>query len=594
MIERLDSSLGTFKALELKPGLNIVLAEKSAGATDRQTRNGAGKTSLVELVHFLLGGSYPTDHFLRAPALADSWYGIRFDLAGTPVEVRRTPATAKDVVVVEAEIAGWPRSPRPGKKTDQLVIPNTAWRVVLGDKMFGLRDEDGEGEDEDEDEHRFGPTFRMLFPYFARRQNAGGFFHPQQHSTKQQPWDQQVSVTYLLGLDASVPQALQEVRQREKALGELRKAARGGALGPVIGKASDLRTKLAVQDAKVEKLRGQLATFQVVPQYREYEQEASRLSVEIAKLANENTIDEQTIRQLEEAVQTEAPPRFADVKKAYEEVGIALPGLVRKRFEDVERFHKSVVDNRRSHLQSEIEDARERVRAREQVKTTYDARRAELMTILKTGGALEHFSHLQSELSRQEAQAESLRSRFQAAETLERNSAELDVERARLHKRLQDDHHEQSAVIREAILAFEELSNALYEQAGSLTVSDTDNGPVFEVKIEGSRSKGINNMQIFCFDMMLIELCIRRGRSPGFLIHDSHLFDGVDERQVARALEIGAARAEQLGFQYIVTLNEDAIPRGAMRPDFPFDSYVNPVRLTDATDVGGLFGLRFE
>ncbi len=93
---------------------------------------------------------------------------------------------------------------------------------------------------------------------------------------------------------------------------------------------------------------------------------------------------------------------------------------------------------------------------------------------------------------------------------------------------------------------------------------------------------------------MLMELCMKRLRGPGFLIHDSHLFDGVDERQVARALEIGAARAEKLGFQYIVTLNEDAVPRAAMRPDFNFDKYINPVRLTDATDVGGLFGLRFE
>jgi uncharacterized protein YydD (DUF2326 family) len=593
MIERLESSLGTFKALAFKPGFNVVLAEKSAGATDRQTRNGAGKSSLVELVHFLLGGSYPTDHFLRAPELVNGWYGMRFGLAGKPVEVRRTPAHAKDVEVLSADASAWPRAPKLIKKTGQQVISNSDWRVVLGTLMFGLPDDDGDEADGDE-ELRFGPTFRTLLPYFARRQNAGGFFHPQQHSTKQQPWNQQVSITYLLGLDASVPQALQEVRQREKALGELRKAARGGAFGQVIGKASDLRTKLTIQEARVAKLREQIATFQVVPQYRELEQEASQLGGELAKLSNENTIDEQTIRQLDEAIQTEQPPRFADVKRAYSEAGVALPGLVQKRFEDVERFHRSIVDNRRSHLQSEIEAARDRIRAREQEKEALDARRAEVMRILRAGGALEHFSELQSEVARQEAQVEALRARFRAAETLERNSAELDVERARLHKRLQDDHREQREVIAEAILAFEELSNALYERAGSLTVSDTDNGPTFEVKIEASRSKGINNMQIFCFDMMLVELCMRRGQGPGFLIHDSHLFDGVDERQVARALEIGAARAETLGFQYIVTMNEDAVPRGAFRRDFPFDRYVNPIRLTDATEVGGLFGLRFE
>ena len=72
-------------------------------------------------------------------------------------------------------------------------------------------------------------------------------------------------------------------------------------------------------------------------------------------------------------------------------------------------------------------------------------------------------------------------------------------------------------------------------------------------------------MQIFCFDMMLMEICQKQGRGPGFLIHDSHLFDGVDERQVAKALQLGAERAEASGFQYIVTMNSDALPKDGFR-----------------------------
>src|SRR3546814_9567131 len=85
--------------------------------------------------------------------------------------------------------------------------------------------------------------------------------------------------------------------------------------------------------------------------------------------------------------------------------------------------------------------------------------------------------------------------------------------------------------------------------------SDLAGGPQFEVHIDGQRSKGITNMQIFCFDLMLTEISIRNGRGPRFLIHDSHLFDGVDERQVAKALQLGAERAQADGFQYIVTMN---------------------------------------
>ena len=101
-------------------------------------------------------------------------------------------------------------------------------------------------------------------------------------------------------------------------------------------------------------------------------------------------------------------------------------------------------------------------------------------------------------------------------------------------------------------------------------------------------------MQIFCFDMMLMEICQKQGRRPGFLIHDSHLFDGVDERQVAKALQLGAERAEASGFQYIVTMNSDALPKDGFRGKFKIRDHVLDTVLTDATETGGLFGLRFE
>lgn len=100
-------------------------------------------------------------------------------------------------------------------------------------------------------------------------------------------------------------------------------------------------------------------------------------------------------------------------------------------------------------------------------------------------------------------------------------------------------------------------------------------------------------MQIFCFDMMLTLLSLRRGRSPGFLVHDSHLFDGVDERQVGKALALGASLAEEHGFQYIVSLNTDDVPR-EVPSSFNLEDYTLDTRLSDSTEDGGLFGFRFD
>ena len=214
------------------------------------------------------------------------------------------------------------------------------------------------------------------------------------------------------------------------------------------------------------------------------------------------------------------------------------------------------------------------------------------MGILQSGGALEHYSRLQEEAGRTEAKTEALRQQLEIAERVESAKVQLDMERARLQQALQADIRERNDIANDAIVIFDELSTSLYEQAGHLTIAATPNGHTFEVAIDAQRSKGINSMQIFCFDLMLAELTTKRGIGPGFLIHDSHLFDGVDERQVAKALQLGVEHAERVGFQYIVTMNSDALPEDAFQDGFDVYQHVNPIRLTDE-EAGGLFGLRF-
>ena len=81
----------------------------------------------------------------------------------------------------------------------------------------------------------FRPSFRSVFSFAARRQQSAGFQTPVQHMAMQQLWDRQVSVSYLIDLDWTVSGGFQECREREKAVRELRKAARSGELGRVPG-----------------------------------------------------------------------------------------------------------------------------------------------------------------------------------------------------------------------------------------------------------------------------------------------------------------------------------------------------------------------
>lgn len=582
MIRRVYSDLPTFKNLSFHPGLNVLLADTTPGSTERQTRNRAGKSSFTEILHFMLGGNVEKGSIFREPVLHGQKFGLELDLGEETVAVERLPENRSTLEAVSGTWKNWPIQPSTDKKTGETRIKNTLWRDVLGRMFFDLP----------ESVDKFGPKSRSLISYFIRRQSAHGFLDHQRQSEKQNLYDQQVALTYLLGLDWRIPQHWQVVREREKSLTELKKAAKGGALGDVISSTADIRTKLTVVEAHAEKLKANLAEFKVLPEYRGLETEASGLTRQISQYSDENTIDRQVLADLESSLEEEAPPPNLKIEEVYKEAGIILPGVALKRFEDVREFHESVLSNRKYYLDGEVTSARQRIAKREQAIEKLEDRRSQIMKLLKSHGALDHFTKLQSELARVEQDVANLRNRYDTAEALETGKTEQTLERQQLLLRLRQDYREQKETLGEAILAFEEISNSLYQDAGNLHIGESENGPTFEIKIQGKRSKGITNMQVFCFDLMLMKLCAKRGIGPGFLVHDSHLFDGVDERQIATALHVGSSNAEELGYQYIVTMNSDAVPE-KLPEGFDFSKHVLPVRLTDDTEDGGLFGIRF-
>lgn len=239
MIRRFGSDLASFKTLAFKPGLNILLADKSDGANDRQSRNGAGKTSFVELVHFLFGADVRKESIFRSEGLTEWTFDVAVDVAGEAISAARSGAKPSRLLINGA-VEDWPIAPQFDEAAGHFGLSNEQWKASLGKLWFGLPLAGG-----DESE-RFQPSFRSLFSYFARRQLSGGFQQPMQHSTMQQTWDQQVSICYLLGLDWTIPGKFQELRGQEKVAQELRKAAKSGDLGRYFGKVADLRTRLTI------------------------------------------------------------------------------------------------------------------------------------------------------------------------------------------------------------------------------------------------------------------------------------------------------------------------------------------------------------
>ncbi|MGD1912069.1 MAG: DUF2326 domain-containing protein [Rivularia sp. (in: cyanobacteria)] len=184
--------------------------------------------------------------------------------------------------------------------------------------------------------------------------------------------------------------------------------------------------------------------------------------------------------------------------------------------------------------------------------------------------------------------------RIEELKQFEEGKSNLKIKKERLLQRTRREYQERHIQIERAIELFNTNSRFLYNAPGTLVIDVGDNGFRFRVDIRRDGSGGIDHMKVFCYDLMLAQLWseFKRDSSPCILIHDSTIFDGVDERQVALALQLADRESRRCGFQYICTFNSDKIPQLEFPADFNFNSFVR-LRLTDESEEGGLLGIRF-
>jgi uncharacterized protein YydD (DUF2326 family) len=284
MIYRVFSDLGSFKNQTFQSRLNLFVAHRATGSTERQTRNRAGKTSLVEIIHFLLGAKVDKD-LLGKEELKGYSFGMEMDLLGQRITCERSTAEPAKVLLTGSSFLHWAVIPSSGPENTRF-LSNTDWKVVLGCAMFGL----------DASPEKHGPSFRALISYFTRSENQGGFVTFKACAKMQQVVSQQVVLSFLIGLDWRIPQRIELLREQEKSLKELKRITASPELAGIFPSSASLRTQLAVTEGRVAEFRTRLASYRVHEQYRDLEKRASALNREILDLSDSNALDRQMLR----------------------------------------------------------------------------------------------------------------------------------------------------------------------------------------------------------------------------------------------------------------------------------------------------------
>jgi len=582
MIHLIKSNNPSFRTIKFTPGFNMVIAERTKESTNRDSRNGLGKSTLIEIIHYCLGSK--KGETLRKKEL-DGWsFTLEIDLIGKIYSVTRS-TSEQNRIIIGGNCSDWPIKPNIDKKTGEQVLSQNDWKKVLGVLMFDLNFSFGD--------MKYAPTFRSLISYFIRKNGqSGAFLNPFQHFKNQFAWNIQVNNSFLLDLDWEYASKWKVLKDREKILAQIKQEAQTSFLADFIGSVGELEATKIRLEAHANHQEKNLKSFRVHPQYVEIETDANNLTRQIHDLVNANINNKRIFEYYQSSSKEEIDVNPELVKKIYDEAGISLPGIAFKRIEDVLAFHKQVVLNRKDFLKIEMEKIKNNIEKKEQKKQQLTMKRAELMSVLQKHGALEEYTKLQVNYQKIISELEYLKKRIDNLKKFKQGKSAIIVEQEHLQQEALIDLSERKKQKEKAILLFNSNSQILYEAPGTLSIDILKSGYKFGVNIKGQGIHGKSNMEIFCYDLMLAQIWAEKTKSAGLLIHDSIIFADVDERQKALALQLVAKESERLGFQYICAMNSDNIPKKDFNEDFNFNSYVR-VTLTDATDNGGLLGIRF-
>ena len=549
-LHNLDSSDPRFHTLTFHDGMNILLADRTSKSTMGDSRNGAGKTSFVKIIRYLLGGSL--DKSLNKAELRSHSFKALITIGESLTAVER-PISPTTKVTIDGV----------SKRVEE-------WRTHLGAEAFSLPP------------GTIQPTAGQLSGQLVRT-----YF---EEASKTFPQESRINsgirIGYFLGFAPEILNKAADVAALKKHHKELQSVIKSGALPYLSIKGPELRAQLAQAKSQRQQLKEDLASFKVDRQYAEHQREADRLSAQL-RILNESALAlRRRQSEIEQVTKIEQPNLFMAPETAspetrlqdlYDEVGLILPNAVTRRFDEVAEFHASVIRNRQFFLQSELNATKDQLRSVEEEIQHVDEERAKVMDLLEQSMALETFRSAEADLSRLESSISSLEQRLQHVEALEEGKIHLKA----------------MSLESEAAL-FSRLGKEIYSDRNvSLIIKPTSEG-ILEItpRIDGDSSTGISEVKTFLLDIVCLISAIRIGRAPRFLVHDSRLYDSMDDRQVASCLNIGARLADEHCFQYIITMNSDRLDSVAQE-GFEGRDYIIDSVLTDRGESGGLFGFRF-
>ncbi|MCH5198143.1 MAG: DUF2326 domain-containing protein [Oscillospiraceae bacterium] len=517
----------SFHTISFQKGINIIVGKKTnpSNKVDGKTFNGVGKSLIVHLLHFCLCSNKIDPFEEKLP----KWtFTLFFSHNGKEHSISRNTSSQGDIYL-------------DGEKKKLKDARNCLLNMIIND------------------DHPL--SFQPLLSCVARRYRSS-YNRYNQSSNYPDDYSALLNTGFLLGLNTDLIVRKKNLRAEQD---NLKKTESLFKKDPIFKEYycgnSDAQLDKDELEFEIERLKKELSEFKVSNNYHEIEREANEISFSKKKLENDIAVIENNIKNINSALNIQADLSVARVVQMYESATIEISDLLKKTLNEVEEFHQNLIHSRNTRLKSELKRNEDELRKKAEILESLGKKMDQLLTYLNTHGALEEYSALNQQLTDYQLRLNHIQEYQNMLKAFQNKLKEIKNQFI-LEDKSTDTYLEEAEPSLKALRQkYYEMTKLFYpkKKSGLLIENNTGENQIrfnVEARIEDDSSDGVNEVKIFCFDMLLL---LQKMSNFEFLIHDSRLLANMDPRQRTTLYRVAYDICKDFGFQYITTINEDAL-----------------------------------
>lgn len=367
-LRKLSADKRSFHTINFNNGINIIVGKKSNPfvKSDGNTFNGVGKSLVVHLIHFCLC-SNRIDTLEKS--LPDWTFSLQFSCGDFFHTISRNTSNQNIIMLdgIEYKLA------EARNKLLDLTVTDSNLQSNL--------------------------TFQALLSKFVRRYRASYIKYDSANASVPDHYPNLLYNGTLLGLSVDLITNKKKLREEQEALKKTEKTFKKD---PIFRQyylgGSDAQMDADYLEMAIEKLETEMRSFKVSKNYHDIEEEANRISSRKKDVENQISILENNISNINTALGMQADLSIDNAVKMYKTASIEIPELLKKSLEEVEDFHKKLVNSRNVRLKEELRQSKSELCLKEQELAKMGAEMDQLLEYLDTHGALEEYTALNKQL----------------------------------------------------------------------------------------------------------------------------------------------------------------------------------------------------